>query len=124
MTYQVALPVVVSGSNELPDELAAYADSHGITYEQPNGGDHPAVVFQADNREALEDMIKYAYAPDKESEHGQLFAGIQESSNTDQPQTQTYQDQVGDDDEPVKENHLEDPEANQDSDDASHLEQK
>lgn len=78
MTYKVTLEVVTSGSYDLPKDLAEFADSHGITYEVPDGeGDRAQVTFESEDKQALVDMIKQSYAPEKESEHHQFIDQIQ-----------------------------------------------
>lgn len=77
MSYKVELPVLTSGSNELPDDLKAFADAHGITYEvTDSGSDRSVVTFESQGRDQLEDMIRQAYAPSKDTEWSQFISQI------------------------------------------------
>lgn len=77
MSYKVELPVLTSGSNELPDELKQFVDANNITYTIGDAGsDRSIVTFESQGRDQLQSMIEQVYAPSKESEWSQFTSQI------------------------------------------------
>ena len=78
MTSKVELDVVLDDSQDIPQNLKEYADKHDVDYDVHAGDNNRGrVIFEADSRETLEGLIKYGYAPDRESEHQQYIDQIQ-----------------------------------------------